>query len=51
MDLLQALERFKYLGRETILAIRSLGPFDRYIIRFFFDGITPDDAIEAESAG
>lgn len=51
MDLLRALERFKYLGRETILAIRSLGPFDRYIIRFFFDGITPDDAIEAESAG
>lgn len=50
MDLLQALERFKYLGRDAILAIKSLDHFDRYVVRFFFDGITSDEAIEAESA-
>jgi hypothetical protein len=33
------------------LAIKSLGPFDRYVVKFFFDGITPDEAIEAESVG
>lgn len=48
MDLLAALERFNHLGLETVLAIRSLGPFDRYVVKFFFDGITPDEAIETE---
>jgi len=50
MDLLLALERFNYLGRDTVLAIKSLGPFDRYVVRFFFDGITLDEAVEAKSA-
>lgn len=50
MDLLRALERFKYLGRDAVLATKSLGPFDRYVVRFFFDGITPDEAIAMESA-
>lgn len=50
MDLLAALERFNHLGLETVLAIKSLGPFDRYVVRFFFDGITPSEAIEAEGA-
>ncbi|WP_024577397.1 MULTISPECIES: DEAD/DEAH box helicase [unclassified Afipia] len=49
MDLLQALERFKYLGIDAVLAIKSLGPFDRYVVRFFFDGITPDETVEAKS--
>ena len=50
MDLLAALARFNYLGLEAVLAIKSLGPFDRYIVKFFFDGITPDEAIETEGA-
>ncbi len=48
MDLLAALERFNHLGLEAVLAIKSLGPFDRYVVKFFFDGITPDEAIEAK---
>ena len=43
MDLSRALERFKYLGIETVLGLKSLGPFDRYVVRFFFEGITPHD--------
>jgi len=43
MDLLKTLERFKSLGVDTVLAIKTLGSFDRYVVRFFFDGITPDD--------
>jgi hypothetical protein len=43
MDLLMTLERFKSLGRDAILAIRSLGPFDRYVVQFFYDGITPGE--------
>ncbi len=43
MDLLKALERFKSLGRDAVLGIKSLGAFDRYVVRFFFDGITPDE--------
>lgn len=50
MDLLAALERFNQLGLETVLAIKTLGPFDRYVVKFFFDGITPDETIDAESA-
>ncbi|WP_244422366.1 DEAD/DEAH box helicase [Bradyrhizobium sp. ORS 285] len=48
MDLSNTLERFKALGRETVLAVKSLGPFDRYVVRFFFDGITPDEPQLAE---
>lgn len=50
MDLLRSLERFKILGREAVLAIKSLAPFDRYVVRFFFDGITPDEGLEMEGA-
>mgnify|MGYP003669716354 CR=1 FL=1 len=50
IDLLRALELFKQIGREAVLAIKSLDPFDRYVVRFFFDGITPDEEIEAGSA-
>lgn len=51
MDLLRALERFNHLGLDEVLEIRSLGPFDRYIVKFFFSGITPDEVSEAEGAG
>lgn len=43
MDLLTALERFKSLGRDAVLGIKSLSSFDRYVVRFFFDGITSDE--------
>lgn len=49
MDLLLALERFNYLGKDAVLSVKSLGAFDRYVVRFFFDGITLDDAIEGSS--
>lgn len=49
MDLLRAIEHFSHLGRDEVLAIKSLGPFDRYVVRFFFDGITPEEAIETEA--
>lgn len=52
MDLLRVIERFQYVGSDAVLAIKSLGPFDRYVVRFFFDGITPDDTVQAhESTG
>lgn len=50
MDTALVIERFQYLGKDEILAIKSLGPFDRYVIRFFFDGITLGEAAQAESA-
>jgi len=52
MDLLQALENFRDLGSDAVKAIISLDLFDRYVVEFFFDGITPDDTVETmESAG
>ena len=42
MDLLVALERFKQLGEEKVLAAQELSRFDRYVVKFFFDGITVD---------
>ncbi len=50
MDLITALDRFKSLGTNTVLGIKSLGPFDRYVVRFFFDGITPDELQTPEDA-
>lgn len=41
MDLQTALGQFKRLGLEEVLSVRSLDAFDRYVVRFFFDGITP----------
>lgn len=42
MDLLFALESFKQLGQERVLEIPDFSQFDRYIVKFFFDGITVD---------
>lgn len=44
MDLLAALERLQFLGKESVLAVKSLRPFDRYVVKFFYDGITPDES-------
>lgn len=50
MDLLATLERFKLLGSDTVLSVKSLGSFDRYVVRFFFDGITAHDQLSANRA-
>ncbi|MTV33222.1 DEAD/DEAH box helicase [Rhodoblastus acidophilus] len=50
MDLSRALERFKYLGKNEVLAIETLDPFDRYVVKFFFDGITADELIETDNS-
>lgn len=42
LDLHFALEAFQKLGRQTVLNVSSRDAFDRYIVDFFFDGITPD---------
>ncbi|UWQ84763.1 DEAD/DEAH box helicase [Leisingera caerulea] len=47
IDLQESLERFKRFGIEEVLAIRALSSFDRYIVKFFYDGITPDDLINS----
>jgi hypothetical protein len=49
LDLMAALERFNRLGLESVLSVKSLGPFDRYIVKFFFDGITPDESLGIEA--
>ena len=43
VDLPAALERFQNVGLEEVLAVKFLGSFDRYVVRFFFDGITLDE--------
>lgn len=50
LDLLKSLDRFKSLGIDAVLAIKSLGPFDRYVVRFFFDGITVEETDGLESS-
>jgi hypothetical protein len=42
MDLLTALEVFKTLGIKRFLEVKNLDLFDRYVVKFFFDGITPE---------
>lgn len=51
VDLLAALERFNDLGLEAVLGVKSLGPFDRYVVKFFYDGITPEEIGGVELAG
>jgi len=40
LSLHQALEQFRKIGINTITDISTLDPFDKYIIRYFYDGIT-----------
>ncbi|WP_245872239.1 hypothetical protein [Brucella pituitosa] len=36
-----AIEKFQEIGLERMLKIESLTAFDRYVMKFFYDGITP----------
>lgn len=45
LDLRSALNHFRRNGLEAALRVETLTPFDRYILRFFFHGITPDDVV------
>lgn len=40
MDLLASLDRLRFLGSEEVLQIKTLSSFDRFVVRFFFEGIT-----------
>lgn len=51
MDLVRAIERLQFLGRDEVLAIKALDSFDRYIVRFFFDGITLDELETSRGRG
>ncbi|MGE3746637.1 MAG: DEAD/DEAH box helicase [Sphingomonadaceae bacterium] len=42
LDLRSALNLFRRRGLEAALKVETLSAFDRYILRFFFHGITPD---------
>ncbi len=42
LDLRSALNLFRRSGLEAALKVETLSAFDRYILRFFFHGITPD---------
>ncbi len=42
MSLLHTLEKFNSIGINEVLKIKSLDGFDRYVVRFFFDGIKLD---------
>ncbi|MDH6235006.1 hypothetical protein M2281_005628 [Mesorhizobium soli] len=44
-----AIEKFQEIGLERMLKIESLTTFDRYVMKFFYDGITPVEE-EASSA-
>lgn len=46
MDILKALEEFKRVGQDSVLSIRHLDSFDRYVVRFFFDGISPEPSTD-----
>ena len=42
IDLATALNSLRALGLREVSAIESMSRFDRYVLRFFFDGITPE---------
>ncbi|NTF49099.1 DEAD/DEAH box helicase [Rhizobium rhizogenes] len=37
----EAIKQFQDIGLERMLKIQSLSPFDRFVLKFFYDGITP----------
>ncbi|MFL9841171.1 DEAD/DEAH box helicase [Sphingomonas sp. ST-64] len=43
LDLRSALDLFRSKGLDAALEVQGLTAFDRYILKFFFNGITPDD--------
>lgn len=46
MDLHKALRDLQWIGAARIQEIPTLDPFDRYVIRFFFAGITQERSID-----
>ncbi len=44
LDLRDALNEMRRRGLDAALKVESLSAFDRYILKVFFDGITPEDA-------
>jgi hypothetical protein len=42
IDLKTAIGAFQSIGLETILQVTSLSAFDRWVVKFFYDGITPE---------
>ncbi|WP_428333012.1 DEAD/DEAH box helicase [Novosphingobium sp.] len=45
LDLRGALKLLGERGLDTALKVEALGPFDKYILRVFFDGITSEDKV------
>ncbi|MEY4695892.1 MAG: hypothetical protein RIT14_320, partial [Pseudomonadota bacterium] len=45
LDLGSAISTFQSLGLDAILKVGTLTAFDRYVVRFFFDGISPDESV------
>ncbi|WP_082482933.1 DEAD/DEAH box helicase [Methylobacterium sp. Leaf123] len=45
LDLRRALILFRQLGLDEILKTEGLSNFDKYVIRFFFDGIVPENPV------
>jgi hypothetical protein len=43
LDLRHALRILKSRGLDLILNVDTLSAFDKYVIRFFFDGVSPED--------
>ncbi|PRA85916.1 hypothetical protein CQ054_10635 [Ochrobactrum sp. MYb29] len=41
LGLNDAVKKFQGIGLERMLKIESLTAFDRYVMKFFYDGITP----------
>ncbi|WP_036262243.1 DEAD/DEAH box helicase [Mesorhizobium sp. WSM2561] len=42
LDLRKVIGEFQSLGVEAVISLKSLTPFDRYIVKYFFEGITQD---------
>lgn len=43
LSVAEVLRRFSIRGLEAALKVDTLQPFDRYIVRVFFEGITPEE--------
>lgn len=47
LDLRDALNAMRRRGLDAALKVEGLSGFDRYVLRVFFDGITPEEASTA----
>lgn len=46
LDLHSAVKKFQELGQETVCSTPGLDDFDKYILKFFYDGITLDRQLD-----